>query len=92
VQSVGIGSNTASTIISGTSMGSLSIWKPLADFYTASPHVAGLAAYLMSLETLPPPPPMSWARIKPLAASTGAMTKSAGKGSTTLIVYNDDGL
>jgi hypothetical protein len=64
-----------------------SLW---ADFVTVSPHVAGLAAYLMSLEGSTTPADVV-ARIKALATTTGATTKSAGKGSTTLIAYNGDG-
>lgn len=70
VQSVGITSNTASTILSGTSM--------------ASPHVAGLAAYLMSLESLSNPAAVT-ARILQLAGTTGANVTGVRTGTTTLI-------
>ncbi|KAF8848994.1 putative subtilisin-like protease, partial [Acephala macrosclerotiorum] len=75
VQSVGITSNTASTILSGTSM--------------ASPHVAGLAAYLMSLESLSNPAAVT-ARILQLAGTTGANVTGVRTGTTTLIAYNGD--
>ncbi|KUJ13099.1 putative subtilisin-like protease [Mollisia scopiformis] len=77
VQSFGITSNTASTILSGTSM--------------ASPHVAGLAAYLMSLESLTTPAAVT-ARIKALAGTTGSNATGVSTGTTTLIAYNGDGL
>jgi hypothetical protein len=44
----------------------------------------------MSLEGLTTPAD-AVARIKALANATGVTTKSAGKGSTTLIAYNGDG-
>lgn len=66
-----IGSKTATNTISGTSM--------------ATPHVAGLAAYLIALEGLTTPAKVQ-ARIKALATS-GDVT-SAGSGSPNLIAYN----
>jgi oryzin len=69
-----IGSTTATNTISGTSM--------------ATPHVAGLAAYLIALEGLSTPAAVV-ARIKALATS-GVIT-SAGSGSPNLIAYNGNG-
>jgi len=76
VLSVGITSNTASAMLSGTSM--------------ASPHVAGLAAYLMALEGLNSTVSVT-ARIKQLAGTTGRTVSGAATGTTTLIAYNGDG-
>ncbi|KAH8749562.1 putative subtilisin-like protease [Hyaloscypha sp. PMI_1271] len=76
VQSVGITSNNASAVLSGTSM--------------ASPHVAGLAAYLMSLEGLATPAAVT-SRIKQLAGASGASVKGANAATTTLIAYNGNG-
>ncbi|KAF7879206.1 hypothetical protein EAF04_000404 [Stromatinia cepivora] len=69
-----IGSTSATNTISGTSM--------------ATPHVAGLAAYLIALEGLSTPAAVA-ARIKALATS-GSIT-NAGSGSPNLIAYNGDG-
>lgn len=69
-----IGGTTATNTISGTSM--------------ATPHVAGLAAYLIALEGLSTPAAVA-ARIKALATS-GAVT-GAGIGSPNLIAYNGNG-
>ncbi|CAD6456269.1 d8f3fb16-a9a2-4889-868b-a7b6ea0050cf [Sclerotinia trifoliorum] len=69
-----IGSTSATNTISGTSM--------------ATPHVAGLAAYLIALEGLSTPAAVA-ARIKTLATS-GSIT-NAGSGSPNLIAYNGDG-
>lgn len=77
VQSVGIASDSSTAVLSGTSM--------------ASPHVAGLAAYLMGLDDTLSTPDLVSAKIKSLAASTGAAATNAGTGSPTLIVYNGDG-
>lgn len=77
MQSVGITSDTASAVLSGTSM--------------ASPHVAGLAAYLMGLDSTLNTPALVTAKITSLAASTGAVASNAGTGSPTLIAYNGDG-
>ncbi|RDW76078.1 subtilisin-like serine protease PR1A-like protein [Coleophoma crateriformis] len=74
VLSAWIGSTTATNTISGTSM--------------ATPHVAGLAAYLIALEGLSSPAAVV-ARITALATS-GAIT-SAGSGSPNLIAYNGNG-
>lgn len=59
VLSVGITSDTASAKLSGTSM--------------ASPHVAGLAAYLIALEGLATPDAVT-ARILALAGASGGMS------------------
>ncbi|RDW82751.1 subtilisin-like serine protease PR1A-like protein [Coleophoma cylindrospora] len=74
VLSAWIGSTTATNTISGTSM--------------ATPHVAGLAAYLIALEGLSTPAAVV-ARITALATS-GVIT-SAGSGSPNLIAYNGNG-
>ncbi|KAI1772589.1 subtilisin-like protein [Hypoxylon cercidicola] len=73
VESVGISSNTASEVLSGTSM--------------ASPHIAGLAAYLMSLEGITDPTAVS-NRIKELGAATGAAVRRNAKGTTDVIANN----
>jgi subtilisin family serine protease len=69
-----IGSTTATNTISGTSM--------------ATPHVAGLAAYLIALEGLATPAAVV-ARIKALA--TSGLVTSPGTGSPNLIAYNGNG-
>lgn len=73
VESVSIKSDSASTLLSGTSM--------------ASPHIAGLAAYLMSLEGLNTVSGVT-DRIKALANSTGAAVVKNTKGTTNLIANN----
>ncbi|KAI1823194.1 subtilase [Xylaria intraflava] len=73
VLSVGIKNNTDQQTLSGTSM--------------ASPHVAGLAAYLMSLEGLTNATAVS-NRIKQLAAATGADVGMNVKGTTNAIANN----
>ncbi|KAK4187455.1 peptidase S8/S53 domain-containing protein [Podospora australis] len=73
VQSVGITSDTATSTLSGTSM--------------ASPHVAGLAAYLMALEGITGVQAVS-DRIKQLAAATGARVSNNVRGTTNLIANN----
>lgn len=73
VQSVGITSDTATSTLSGTSM--------------ASPHVAGLAAYLMALEGITGVQAVS-DRIKQLAAETGARVGNNVRGTTDLIANN----
>jgi subtilisin family serine protease len=73
VLSAGITSDTARATLSGTSM--------------ASPHVAGLVAYLMSLENLTNVTEVS-NRMKQLAAATGASVKNNVRGTTNLIANN----
>ncbi|KEY68356.1 hypothetical protein S7711_01134 [Stachybotrys chartarum IBT 7711] len=73
VLSVGITSDTATDTLSGTSM--------------ASPHVAGLAAYLMSLQGITSPMEVT-SLIKNLAASTGAQVKNNAPGTSNLIANN----
>ncbi len=73
VRSVGITSDSASAVLSGTSM--------------ASPHVAGLAAYLMALEDITGVQAVA-NRIKQLAGQTGAAVKGGPRGTTTLIANN----
>jgi len=76
VLSVGITSDSATETLSGTSM--------------ASPHVAGMAAYLMALENITSPAALV-ARMKQLATSTGSAVKGVSSGTTTLIAYNGNG-
>jgi subtilisin family serine protease len=73
VLSVGIESNTATNTLSGTSM--------------ASPHIAGLAAYLMSLEGITDPAAVA-TRITTLAQGSGASVKGNTPGTTNLIANN----
>ncbi|ETS81797.1 hypothetical protein PFICI_06799 [Pestalotiopsis fici W106-1] len=73
VESVGITSDSATETLSGTSM--------------ASPHIAGLAAYLMSLEGLTDVTAVS-DRIKELANLTGASVKRNEDDTTNLIANN----
>ncbi|KAI3324869.1 protease [Xylariaceae sp. AK1471] len=73
VLSVGIKSNTDTATLSGTSM--------------ASPHVAGLAAYLMGLEGLTSATDVS-DRMKTLAGATGAAVKQNAAGTTSAIANN----
>ncbi|KAI0533642.1 subtilase [Xylaria digitata] len=73
VLSVGITDDEATETLSGTSM--------------ASPHVAGLAAYLMSLEGLTDATAVS-DRMKELAAATGASVQKNVQGTTSAIANN----
>ncbi|KHE84604.1 hypothetical protein GE21DRAFT_10172, partial [Neurospora crassa] len=73
VLSVGIKSDTDTDTLSGTSM--------------ASPHVAGLAAYLMALEGLTDVTAVG-NRIKELAQKTGAKVTNNVRGTTSLIANN----
>lgn len=70
ILSTWIGSNTATNTISGTSM--------------ATPHVVGLAIYLMGLENLPNASAVT-ARIKELATRNAV---SNARGSPNLLAYN----
>lgn len=73
VLSVGIDSDTDTATLSGTSM--------------ASPHVAGLAAYLMALEGITDVDAVT-SRIKTLARRSGASVKNNQRGTTSLIANN----
>ncbi|KAI1114530.1 protease [Nemania sp. NC0429] len=73
VLSVGIKSDSDTATLSGTSM--------------ASPHVAGLAAYLMSLEGITTAPAVAQ-RLKDLAAATGASVRNNAPGTTDAIANN----
>ncbi|KAH6900518.1 peptidase S8/S53 domain-containing protein [Thelonectria olida] len=73
VKSVGIDSDTATAILSGTSM--------------ASPHVAGLAAYLMAFQNVSDPQKVV-DLIKSLAKSTGATVQNNVADTTNLIANN----
>lgn len=73
VLSVGVQSNTATNTLSGTSM--------------ASPHVAGLAAYLMTIEGLNDPNAVAQ-RITALAQASGASVQNNTPGTTNLIANN----
>ncbi|KAI1465301.1 subtilisin-like protein [Daldinia caldariorum] len=73
VESVGISSNDATEVLSGTSM--------------ASPHITGLAAYLMSLEGITDPTAVS-DRIKQLGSATGASVRRNVRGTTRVIANN----
>ncbi|EEY21195.1 oryzin [Verticillium alfalfae VaMs.102] len=73
VLSVGITSNTATDTLSGTSM--------------ASPHVAGLAAYLIALENINTPEAVA-SRLTELATASGAQVRGNTPGTTNLIANN----
>lgn len=73
VLSVGIANDTATATLTGTSM--------------ASPHVAGLAAYLMALEGLTDADAVV-RRMRQLAHATGARVKNNVQGTTGLIANN----
>ncbi|KAH8682527.1 peptidase S8/S53 domain-containing protein [Xylariales sp. PMI_506] len=76
VLSVGIANDTASEVLSGTSM--------------ASPHIAGLAAYLMALEGITNVTAVS-NRIKALASLSNA-TVIANSADTTSLIANNGNL
>lgn len=90
VLSVGIKSDTDTASLSGTSMGmySSSI-SPLifTDIFPASPHVAGLAAYLMSFQGITDVDQVV-SLMKSLAAQTGVKVKNNVRGTTDLIANN----
>lgn len=69
-----IGSNSASNTISGTSM--------------ASPHVAGVAAYLIGLEGLSTPAAV---RSRLIALATTGLVGNPGSGSPNVLLYNGSG-
>lgn len=73
VKSVGITSTTATDVLSGTSM--------------ASPHVAGLAAYLMGLENITDIDAVA-TRIKSLAGATSSKVRANARLTTSLIASN----
>ncbi|KAI8076860.1 peptidase S8/S53 domain-containing protein [Halteromyces radiatus] len=73
IESVWIGSKEATNIISGTSM--------------ASPHVAGLAAYLLSLEEKSQVSPQD-IKNKVLALATKDVLTDVGRESPNLLIYN----
>ncbi|OAA65936.1 subtilisin-like protease [Niveomyces insectorum RCEF 264] len=73
VLSVGIATNYATSVQSGTSM--------------AAPHVTGLAAYLMALENITEPA-LVRERILQLAAATGATVLQNAANTTSLIANN----
>ncbi len=73
VLSVGIESDTDSRLLNGTSM--------------ASPHIAGLAAYLMALEDITGVEAVG-NRIKELAQATGARVRNNVRNTTPLIANN----
>ncbi|KAI0023912.1 subtilase [Xylariomycetidae sp. FL0641] len=73
VLSVGIKNNQDTEVLSGTSM--------------ASPHIAGLAAYLMALEGLTDATAVS-DRMKELGAATGASVLQNVRGTTDTIANN----
>lgn len=73
VQSVGITSTTANATLSGTSM--------------ASPHIAGLAAYLMAFEKITDIDAVA-ARIMSLATASNSTVLKNTKGTTSLIANN----
>ncbi|KAJ0142141.1 hypothetical protein HZ326_15042 [Fusarium oxysporum f. sp. albedinis] len=92
VLSVGIKSNTDTATLSGTSMGMSSFStaiKPSLKLtcFVASPHVAGLAAYLMGFQQLDGPAQVA-SLIKSLAGQTGAKVQNNVQGTTDSIANN----
>jgi subtilisin family serine protease len=77
VLSAAITSTSASRVLSGTSM--------------AAPHIAGLCAYLITLEGLTTPEEVQ-ARVKALAVEGGGVVRDAGAGTVAGIAYNGSGL
>jgi subtilisin family serine protease len=73
ILSVGIEDDTSTNVLSGTSM--------------ASPHVCGLAAYLMAFQNLTDPEDVS-TLIMNLAENTGASVRGNVRGTTPLIANN----
>lgn len=107
VESVGITSNSASEVLSGTSMGEFFYFKfpflhPIIiifctiiiiqrlTIFPASPHVAGLAAYIMSLEGITDVTAVS-DRLKELGGATGAAVGGVAQGTTDVIANNGSG-
>ncbi|KAI9025787.1 serine protease 1 [Phycomyces nitens] len=74
ILSVWTGSKTATNTISGTSM--------------ASPHVAGLAAYFLSLEKNDVTP--KYIKDKILSTSSSGKIADVGKGSPNLLIFNNN--
>lgn len=91
VLSVGIKSKTDTATLSGTSMGMFSLTTLKSSFtltqFTASPHVAGLAAYLMGFQKLDGPAQVV-SLIKSLAQQSGAKVRNNVQGTTDLIANN----
>lgn len=58
-----------------------------ANVLTASPHVAGLAAYLMSFQGVSDPTKVD-TLMKNLATQSGAQVKQNKQGTTSLIANN----
>lgn len=74
IRSTWIGSNTATKSLSGTSM--------------ATPHVAGLSAYLIALEGLSSPGAVA---NRLLALATNGVITNPGAGSPNRLAYNGNG-
>jgi oryzin len=85
-----IGSITATNTISGTSMGMYfhPLWsKNLANIEIATPHIAGLAAYLIAPEGISSPAAVQ-SRIKSLATNGKVVNAQS---ANNLIGYNGNG-
>jgi oryzin len=85
-----VGSTTATNTISGTSMGMYLhlLWsKNLANIEIATPHIAGLAAYLIALEGISSPAAVQ-NRIKALATNGKVVNAQS---ANNLIGYNGNG-